>query len=40
VLAISEVKEIVPPKMRHPHAESDPEGHSIAPGLIGSYEVR
>ena len=40
VLAIAEVKEIVPPKMRHAHFEPDPEGHSIAPGLIGSYEVR
>ena len=40
VLAIAEVKEIVPPRMRHAHAEPDPEGHSIAPGLIGSYEVR
>jgi hypothetical protein len=26
--------------MRHAHAEPDPEGHSIEPGLIGSYEVR
>ena len=41
VIAIAEVKEIVPPKMRHAHARSRiPEGHSIAPGLIGSYEVR
>jgi hypothetical protein len=40
VLAIAEVKEIVPPAMRHTHREPDPEGHSISPGLIGSYEVR
>ncbi|HMA02987.1 MAG TPA: hypothetical protein VKP02_11530, partial [Gemmatimonadaceae bacterium] len=40
VLAIAEVKEIVPPKLRHAHVERDPEGHSIAPGIIGSYEVR
>jgi Ni/Fe-hydrogenase subunit HybB-like protein len=40
VLAIAEVKEIVPPKMRLPHHEVDPEGHSISPGIIGSYEVR
>ena len=40
IMAIAEIKEIVPPRMRHAHREEDPEGHSISPGLIGSYEVR
>jgi hypothetical protein len=40
VLAIAEVKEIIPPQMRHAHVRADPEGHSLAPGIMAPHEVR
>jgi molybdopterin-containing oxidoreductase family membrane subunit len=39
VLAIAEIKEIIPPKRRHAHVGADPEGHSLAPGVMASHEV-
>ena len=40
IMAIAEIKEIVPPKLRHAHARPDPEGHGLASGIYAPNEVR
>jgi molybdopterin-containing oxidoreductase family membrane subunit len=40
VLAIAEIKEIIPPRLRHPHDRPDPEGHGVSAGSFAPIEVR
>jgi hypothetical protein len=39
VLAIAEIKEIVPPRMRYAHGGHDPDGHGMSSGSFAGSEV-